>query len=103
MKFFGGTLAIKGKMNNSGMLALIKSNVSTCSRVPFVFMVSREHLKDINDVKFDVNGSFQKLLESKWKAMVFDSGEIVSVKVISNSEQKLKEKQILMKVNRSET
>ena len=65
-----------------------------------VFVVNTEYVKDLNDVKSDLNGSFQKLLESKWKTVEFESGEIFSVKVVSN--KKRKENQILMKINRSE-
>ena len=60
--------SIKRKMTNTEMLALIKSNVSTCSRVPqacrrnTVFVVNTEYTKDLNDVKSDLNGSFQKSL-----------------------------------------
>ena len=66
-------------MTNIEILALIKSNVSTCSGVPqacrgnVVFVVSVEYVKDLNDVKCDLNGSFQKLLELKWKTVKFES------------------------------
>ena len=95
-------------MTNKEMLALIKSNVSTCSTVPqvrrrnAVFVVSTEYVKDLNDFKSDLNGSFQKSLESKWKRAEFEPGEIVSVTVTSNKKQQLTENQILMKVSRSE-
>ena len=95
-------------MTNTEMLALIKSNVSTCSTVPqvrrrnAVFVVSTEYVKDLNDFKSDLNGSFQKSLESKWKRAEFEPGEIVSVTVTSNKKQQLTENQILMKVSRSE-
>ena len=95
-------------MTNTEMLALIKSNVSTCSTVPqvrrrnAVFVVSTEYIKDLNDFKSDLNGSFQKSLESKWKTAEFEPGEIVSVTVTSNKKQQLTENQILMKVSRSE-
>ena len=95
-------------MANTEMLALIKSNVSTCSTVPqvrrrnAVFVVSTEYIKDLNDFKSDLNGSFQKSLESKWKTAEFEPGEIVSVTVTSNKKQQLTENQILMKVSRSE-
>ena len=100
--------SIERKMINTEILALIKSNVSTCSRVPqacrrnAVFVVSTEYMKDLNDVKRDLNESFQKSLESKWKTVEFESGQSVSVTVISNKKQQLTENQILMKVNRSE-
>ena len=89
--------SVKRKMSNKETLALIKSSVSTCSRVPqacrrnAVFVVNTEYVKDLNDVKSDLNGSFQNSLESKWKTVEFESGKIVSVKVVSNKKQQLKE------------
>ena len=56
-----------------------------------VFVVNTEYVKDLNDVKSDLNGSFQNSLESKWKTVEFESGKIVSVKVVSNKKQQLKE------------
>ena len=89
--------SVKRKMSNKETLALIKSSVSTCSRVPqacrrnAVFVVNTEYVKDLNDVKSDLNGSFQNSLESKWKTVEFESGKIVSEKVVSNKKQQLKE------------
>ena len=89
--------SVKRKMSNKETLALIKSSVSTCSRVPqacrrnAVFVVNTEYVKDLNDVKSDLNGSFQNSLEPKWKTMEFESGKIVSEKVVSNKKQQLKE------------
>ena len=64
---------------------------SNCSKIPqsykrnaAVFAGSMEHAKHLNDVKIDLNGSFQTLPESKWKRVELELGKIVSVKVISN-------------------
>ena len=59
-------------------------------------------IEDLDDVKSDLNGTFQKFLEAKWKTVEIEVKESVSVKIISNKKQQLQENQILMKVSRSE-
>ena len=59
-------------------------------------------IEDLDDVKSDLNGTFQKFLEAKWKTVEIEVKESVSVKIISNKKQQLQENQILIKVRRSE-
>ena len=89
------------------MFAIVKSSNKTGSRVPQVcrrnaiFVIDTQRLKDLDDVKSDLNGTFQKSLEVKWKTVEVEVKECVSVKIISNKKQQLQENQILMKVSRS--
>ena len=61
------------------MLAIVHSNVEICSRVPqacrknAVFLITTKSIKD--DVKSDLNGTFRKSIESKWKTVETEVGE----------------------------
>ena len=90
------------------MFAIVKSSIKTSSRVPqacrrnAIFVIDTQCLKDLGDAKSDLNGTFQKSLEAKWKTEEIEVKECVSMKIISNKNQQLQENQILMKVCRSE-
>ena len=90
------------------MFATVKSSIKTGSRVlqacrrNAIFVIDTQGLKDLDDVKSDLNGTFQKPLEAKWKRVQVEAKDCVSVNIISNKKQQLQENQILMKVSRSE-
>ena len=90
------------------MFAIVKSSIKTGSRVLHncrrnaVFVIDTQRLNDLDDVKSNLNGTFQKSLEAKWKAVTVELKEGVSVKIISNKKEQLQENQISMKVSRSE-
>ena len=68
---------IKRKLSNSDSLALIKSSIDTCLRIPqacrrnAIFVINSDHIKNRNDIKSDLNGIFNKCLESKCKTVEF--------------------------------
>ena len=51
------------------MFAIVKSSIKTGSRVPqacrrnAIFVIDTQHLKDLNDVKSDLNGVFRSQME----------------------------------------
>ena len=68
---------IKRKLSNSDSLALIKSSIDTCLRIPqacrrnAIFVINSDHIKNRNDIKSDLNGIFNKCLESECKTVEF--------------------------------
>ena len=87
---------IKRKLSNSESLALIKSSIDTCLRIPQAcrhnakFVINNDHIKNRNDIKSDLNGIFNKCLESKCKTIELSD---FSVKIISPKKRKLNENQ----------
>ena len=62
-----------------------------------IFVIDTQRLKDLDDVKSELNGNFQKSLEAKWKTVEVELNDCVSVKIISDKKQHLQENNILMK------
>ena len=99
--------SLQKKLTNTEMFAIVKSSIKTGSRVLHdcrrnaVFVIDTQRLNDLDDVKSNLNGTFQKSLEAKWKAVTVELKEGVSVKIISNKKEQLQENQISMKVSRS--
>ena len=60
---------MRNELTNSEMLAILHSNVEICSRVPQacrknpVFLINIKSIKDLDDVKSDLNGTFRKLIQ----------------------------------------
>ena len=85
------------------MFAIVKSSIKTGSSVPqtcrtnVIFVIDTQRLKNLDDVKSDLNRTFQKSLEAKWKTVEVEVKECISVKIISNRKQQLPENQILIK------
>ena len=96
---------IKRKLSNSDSLALIKSSIDTCLRIPQAcrrsskFVISSDHIKNRNDIKSDLNGILKKCLESKCKTVELSD---FPVKIISPKKRKLNENQFYLNVNRRE-
>ena len=96
---------VKRKLSNLESLALVKSSIDTCLRIPqtcrrnAIFVISSDHIKNRNDIKGDLNGIFKKCLESKCKTV--ELGDF-SVKFISPKERKLNENHFYINVNRRE-
>ena len=96
---------IKRKLSNSESLALIKSSIDTCLRIPQAcrrsskFVISSDHIKNRNDIKSDLNGILKKCLESKCKTVELSD---FPVKIISPKKRKLNENQFYLNVNRRE-
>ena len=71
--------SLQKKLTNTEMFAIVKSSIKTGSRVPQVcrrnaiFVIDTQRLKDLDDDKKDLNGTFQKSL---------DVGEYPSLRVI---------------------
>ena len=71
---------MRNKLTNSEMLAIVYSNVEIYSRVPqacrkgAVFLINTKRIKDLNEVKSDLNGTFRKSIESKWKTVETEIG-----------------------------
>ena len=40
-----------------------------------MFLINTKSIKDLDDVKSDLNGTFRKLIESKWKMVETKIGE----------------------------
>ena len=82
---------IKRKLSNSESLALIKSSIDTCLRIPqacrrnAIFVTNSDHNKNRNDIKSDLNGIFNKCSESKCKTVELSD---FSVKIISPKKKK---------------
>ena len=96
---------IKRKLTNSETYAIIKSEVKICERVPqacrenSIFVISSNCLKNVEDIKSDLNGVFRLCHEVKSKRVqVGDT--IVTVKPNSNNE--IVEGELVMKINRRE-
>ena len=87
---------VKRKLSNSESLALIKSSIDTCLRIPQAcrhnakFVINNDHIKNRNDIKSALNGIFNKCLESKCKTVELSD---FSVKIISPKKRKLNENQ----------
>ena len=96
---------IKRKLSNSESLALIKSSIDTCLRIPQAcrrsskFVISSDHIKNRNDIKSDLNGILKKCLDSKCKTVELSD---FPVKIISPKKRKLNENQFYLNVNRRE-
>ena len=96
---------IKRKLSNSDSLALIKSSIDTCLRIPQAcrrsskFVISSDHIKNRNDIKSDLNGILKKCLDSKCKTVELSD---FPVKIISPKKRKLNENQFYLNVNRRE-
>ena len=64
---------MRNKLTNSEMLAIVHFNAKICSRVAqacrenAVFLINTKSIKDLYNVKSDLNGTFRKSIESKWK------------------------------------
>ena len=90
------------------MLAIVHSNVEICCRVPqacrknAVFLINMKSIKDLDDVKSDLNDTFRKSIESKWKTVETEISACLKVKVIANQKNKLDKNQVYVKINRSE-
>ena len=67
-----------------------------------MFPINIKSIKDLDDFKSDLNGTFRKSIESKWKTFETEIGECLNVKVIANKINILDKNQIYMKINRSE-
>ena len=58
---------MRNKLANSEMLAIVLSDVEICSRVPqacrenAVFLINTKSMKDLGDVKKNLNGTFKKV------------------------------------------
>ena len=95
--------SLQKKLRNTEMFAIVKSSIKTGSSVPqtcrtnAIFVIDTQRLKNLDDVKSDLNRTFQKSLEAKWKTVEVEVKECISVKIISNRKQQLPENQILIK------
>ena len=67
-----------------------------------VFLTNTKRIKDLDDVKSDLNSTFRKSIESKWKTLETEIGAYLKVKVIANQKNKLNKNQVYMKINRYE-
>ena len=67
-----------------------------------MFLINTKSIKDLDDVKSDLNGTFRKSIESKWKTVETKIVECLKVKVIANKRNTLDKNQVYMKINRSE-
>ena len=67
--------SLQKKLTNTEMFAIVKSSIKTGSRVPqacrrnAIFVIDKQRLKDLDDVESDLNETFQKSLETKWKTV----------------------------------
>ena len=58
---------MRNKLTNSEMLAIVLSNAEICSRVPqacrenALFLINTKSMKDLGDIKKDLNGTFKKV------------------------------------------
>ena len=58
---------MRNKLTNSEMLAIVLFNVEICSRVPqacrenALFLINTKSMKDLGDIKKDLNGTFKKV------------------------------------------
>ena len=64
-----------------------------------MFLINTKSIKELEDVKSDLNGTFKKLIESKWKTIETQTGECLNVKVIPNKRNILDKNQVFMKMN----
>ena len=60
-----------------------------------VFLINTKSIKDLDDVKSDLNGTFRKSIESKWKTVETKIGECLKVKVIVNKRNTLDKNQFI--------
>ena len=88
-------IGISRKLFNNEYFSLVSSNVATATKIPqarrqnAIFLVDTSKLKDVNDVKSDLNGAFRKCDEVKYK--IFD---ILERKVVSNEKLELTEHEL---------
>ena len=98
---------MRNKLTNSKVLAIVHYNVVICFRVPqacmidALFFTNTKSIKDLDDVKSDLNSTFRKPIESKWKTVETEIRACLKVKVIANQKNKLDKNQVHMKINRS--
>ena len=98
---------MRNKLTNSEMLAIAHSNVEICSRVPqgcrknAVFLINTKNTKDLDDGESDLNGTFRKSIESKWKTVETEIAECLNVMVIARKRNILDKNQIYMKIIKS--
>ena len=99
---------MRNKVKNSEMLAIVHFNVIICSqfsqacRKNAVFLINTKSIKDLDDVKSNLNRTFRMSIESTWKMVETEIGECLKIKVIANKRKILDKNQVYMKINRSE-
>ena len=92
-------------MTNSETYAIIKSEVKVCERVPqacrenSIFVISSNCLKNVEDIKSDLNGIFRTYHEAKLKRVQVNN---IIVTVKQNSNKEIVEGVLVMKINRRE-
>ena len=92
-------------MTNSETYAIIKSEVKVCERVPqacrenSIFVISSNCLKNVEDIKSDLNGVFRTCHEAKSKRVQVN---YIIVTVKPNCNKKIVEGELVMKINRRE-
>ena len=94
---------ISCKLFSNEHFSLVSSKVATptknsqACRQNVIFLADTRKLKDVNDVKSDLNGTFRKCYEVKCK--IFD---IIEKKVVSNEKRKLSEHELRIRVHHTE-
>ena len=106
LQFFNKIPYIRGiscKLYSNEHFSLVSSKVATPTKISqacrqnVIFLADSRKLKDVNDVKSDLNGTFRKCYEVKCK--IFD---IIEKKVVSNEKRKLSEHELRIRVHRTE-
>ena len=96
---------IKRKLTNSETYAIIKSEVKVCERVPqacrenSIFVISSNCLKNVEDIKSDLNGVSRTCHKAKSKRVQVNN---IIVTVKQNSNKEIVEVELVMKINRRE-
>ena len=96
---------IKRKLTNSETYAIITSEVKVCERVPqacrenSIFVISSNCLKNVEEIKSDLNGVFRTCHEAKSKRVQVND---IIVTVKPNSSKEKVEGELVMKINTRE-
>ena len=73
--------------------------IQACRR-NFVFVITSDNLKNLDDIKSDLSGIFKRCLEAKCK--IFDINDEYVEALLSNKNNKLREGQVFIDINRRE-
>ena len=96
---------IKRKLKNSETYAIVKAEVKLCERVPqpcvenSIFVISSNFLKNVGDIKSDLNDVFRTCHEVKSKRVQVN---YIIVTVKPNSNKEFVEGEVVKKINRRE-
>ena len=101
---------IKKTLSSAEAAAILASSIPRCERVPqacrrkLIFLIDTKCLKDIEDVKSDLNGVFRKCLEVKHRPVSINSAVAAfNVKVLGKgSSSDLSNGQTIMHTHRRE-